>query len=154
MMFTSKKSCSNRLSNISTQNDSAETLTNSKYQKTPLTIQKHKKIMKKTNIKKRGYFSLQQVSFFSDSTKINQEESPKKIQNQKPKTNSKIISFSNSRKKMSFSFFSFEEDKIEMGKFNASIHNPVEDNDIDTDVEILENALWNNFQILNQVFHT
>lgn len=144
------------------ENEKLSTKENSKKSEIESVILRCKKIQKKSQKnkknKKRGFLSLPQKVIkkpkcqidkffisenFSIKTKI--QKSPKIHQKQK-------LIFSSKRKNMSFSFFKYEEDKIKIGKFTNSLHfNIEEDNDIETDQEILENALLHNFKKLEEI---
>ena len=135
----------------------------------------HKKTKKNKKNKKRGFFSLPQkankndlfveekfLSYknFSDSqnlaklpnmTKTKKNQNLKKINKNKKKSKIQKIHFLSKRQNRSFSFFSFEEDKLKIGEFKNCLHLKVsEDNDVETDEEIFVNALLHNFESLKK----
>jgi hypothetical protein len=150
-MMKSFDICSNIYQKNEKESISEETCSNSGIHLTPKKSHKEqRKIKKHKKIQKRGHLSLQRLPHRTyNSQKINQFKEKDAVEKKK---NFKSITFKNKRKLMSFSFYQYEEDKIQVGTKFTRLHNSVEDYDVDTDCEILENALWTNFQILRNAF--
>ena len=106
---------------------------------------KYKKIKKKTSLLKK----VKKVTFFEKSRSLENFDS-------KSKRKEKLIFFGQ-RKSMNFDFYHSDNKSKELNiklnvpeKFLELIHYPIEDNDMETDVEIFENALLRSYESLER----